>query len=283
MSCLKGHVFCKECIFQCLLTQKSRIAREEKQYAKAEEAKKRNDEKTKELEKAAQLEAFNRSECGAIGFTNIMKRDGSGEVRDLSPAEWAQLTETQREFVRAKKGDKEYKGVSGNLKMGVSWDVGGSVVGNNAKGGEGLKSTNFWVTGNTPECAPKALEKPVTEMMCPEGDHPVRLKTLVPLKFSVLRNVDKVDPLYVHNCRHQCPSCMRTLTNAGYNCFFKKCGHVLCKACVEKVCLPDGKCFVCNADVDRRQVVEMQAGGTGFAAHDKDRLMSQTFKPKAIV
>jgi hypothetical protein len=29
-----------------------------------------------------------------------------------------------------------------------------------------------------------------------------------------------------------------------------------------QACLPDGRCFVCNAKVDRRDVVQMQAGGT---------------------
>ena len=36
-----------------------------------------------------------------------------GDLRDFSELEWTHLTETQKELVRAKKGDKEYKGVGG--------------------------------------------------------------------------------------------------------------------------------------------------------------------------
>ena len=35
--------------------------------------------------------------------------------------------------------------------------------------------------------------------------------------------------------RYQCAACMKTLTNTGFNSFFKGCGHVLCSPCVEKV------------------------------------------------
>lgn len=280
MSCHKGHIFCKECIYQNLLTQKQHIARDLKLYEKAQENKKKNEERTKELLKQAELEAFNRLECGVLTEGQTIFR-AQHSLKSSDEVEWEKLTETQRALLLANEGRRDFKGVKGKVLGGMAAAVDGVVardVDNKAN-----QTSNFWIPTNTPEAAPKEVTKPSNETMCPEGCHTLKLKQLVPLNFSKLRNVDRVDPLYVQNCRYQCAACMKTLTNTGFNSFFKGCGHVMCSPCVEKACLPDGRCFVCNAKVDRRDVVQMQAGGTGYAGHDQEKLLTVRVLPKAIV
>ena len=62
-----------------------------------------------------------------------------------------------------------------------------------------------------------------------------------------------------------CPSCRKTLTNSIKTGFLKKCGHVICLACIDKCVKTDQACIVCGTDCSESDIVELQTGGTGFA------------------
>ncbi|KAK9078468.1 hypothetical protein SSX86_002525 [Deinandra increscens subsp. villosa] len=66
LCCQKGHVFCKECIFECLLSQKKDIQR--KQAAHTSQLKQEKDEETERLtlQKARELDAFDQQNHGAL-------------------------------------------------------------------------------------------------------------------------------------------------------------------------------------------------------------------------
>ncbi|KAF9626256.1 hypothetical protein IFM89_031648 [Coptis chinensis] len=66
LCCQKGHVFCKECILECLLSQKKDIQR--RLAAHALQQKQENDEEEEKLmlQKAKELEAFDQQNHGAV-------------------------------------------------------------------------------------------------------------------------------------------------------------------------------------------------------------------------
>ncbi|XP_071716918.1 E3 ubiquitin-protein ligase CSU1 [Rutidosis leptorrhynchoides] len=66
LCCQKGHVFCKECIFECLLSQKKDIQR--KQAAHTTQLKQEKDDETEKLtlQKARELDAFDQTNHGAL-------------------------------------------------------------------------------------------------------------------------------------------------------------------------------------------------------------------------
>lgn len=66
MCCQKGHVFCKECIFECLLSQKKGIQR--KLAAHTTQLKQEKDEESEKLmlQKARELDAFDQQNHGAL-------------------------------------------------------------------------------------------------------------------------------------------------------------------------------------------------------------------------
>lgn len=66
LSCAKGHVFCKECILECLLSQKKDIQR--KQVAHTTQLRQEKDEEEEKLmlQKARELDAFDQQNHGAL-------------------------------------------------------------------------------------------------------------------------------------------------------------------------------------------------------------------------
>eukprot|EP01012_Entosiphon_sulcatum_P057117 TRINITY_DN80843_c0_g1_i1.p1 TRINITY_DN80843_c0_g1~~TRINITY_DN80843_c0_g1_i1.p1 ORF type:complete len:350 (+),score=58.22 TRINITY_DN80843_c0_g1_i1:58-1107(+) len=89
--------------------------------------------------------------------------------------------------------------------------------------------------------------------------------------------------------KYKCPSCCRTLTNATRTCVLSGCGHVICDQCVSKFLVldkdgddPEGeepaakrskkddaktyKCIVCAQDCPKKEIIRMRLSGTGFAA-----------------
>lgn len=66
MSCQKGHIFCKECILECLLAQKKDIQRKTAAHAMQQKQDKEDEEEKLELQKARELDAFDQQNHGAL-------------------------------------------------------------------------------------------------------------------------------------------------------------------------------------------------------------------------
>lgn len=66
LSCPKGHVFCKECILECLLAQKKDIQRKLAAHAHQKKQQKDEEEEKLSLQKARELEEFDQQNHGAV-------------------------------------------------------------------------------------------------------------------------------------------------------------------------------------------------------------------------
>ncbi|THG14932.1 E3 ubiquitin-protein ligase CSU1-like [Camellia sinensis] len=66
MCCQKGHVFCKECILECLLSQKKDIQRKLTAHAAQQKQEKDEEEEKLMLQKARELDAFDQQNHGAV-------------------------------------------------------------------------------------------------------------------------------------------------------------------------------------------------------------------------
>ncbi|GFZ06268.1 phosphoinositide binding protein [Actinidia rufa] len=66
MCCQKGHVFCKECILECLLAQKKDIQRKLAAHAAQQKQDKEEEEEKLMLQKARELEAFDQQNHSAV-------------------------------------------------------------------------------------------------------------------------------------------------------------------------------------------------------------------------
>ncbi|KAL6562189.1 E3 ubiquitin-protein ligase csu1 [Orobanche gracilis] len=249
MSCLKGHVFCKECILECLLAQKKDIqswhdnfpsiieidltCRKQLAHATQQKQEKEEEEERLMLQKARELDVFDQQNHGAVPQYN--DKNYNTDKNGFHGANSVKTTSYEEEALRTMKA--------------------------------------FWLPSATPE-APKKVDAPSTETSCPEGSEKLRLKTLFPVKFTEdtsERRSTSLDKTYI------CPSCKVTLTNTLSLVALSSCGHVFCKKCADKFMAVDKVCLVCDRPCKERNLINLAKGGTGFAGHG-DHLEAKDFK-----
>mmetsp|Transcript_26865 Transcript_26865/g.37842 ORF Transcript_26865/g.37842 Transcript_26865/m.37842 type:complete len:294 (-) Transcript_26865:1291-2172(-) len=142
---------------------------------------------------------------------------------------------------------------------------------------KGLKLNSFWVPSLTPEAQPSVLKKPSTEIKCPEGDHVLRLKQLTAIMYS--ENKDKEA---AQEGKYRCGSCFKTLSNAVRTVCLKKCGHIICAGCYDRVKSDKVKqCPQCSKPFKEKHVIKMETGGTGFAGSAGEKLNATKVTPTA--
>ncbi|RZC80535.1 hypothetical protein C5167_043117 [Papaver somniferum] len=66
LCCQKGHVFCKDCILECLLSQKKDIQRKLAAHATQQKQEKEEDKEKMQLQKAREIDAFDQQNHGAV-------------------------------------------------------------------------------------------------------------------------------------------------------------------------------------------------------------------------
>jgi len=143
---------------------------------------------------------------------------------------------------------------------------------------EELKLNAFWVPSLTPSAAAKRLEMPSKDPLCKEGNHPLRLKQLVIVRFTPnTKDTDTEDPNHVRTARYCCPVCRRTLTDAPKAVLLKTCGHVHCLSCCEKFA-NERICTVCDKPYKEADMIRLQSGGTGYSGHD-DNIIARKVTP----
>lgn len=265
LACPKGHLFCKECIYESLMAQKEHQKRQmrlfEEQVKAAEDEKRKTEaeEKAKEAQLFAQLESGILPSSGAAFSRKAQNVDAS-----LVPAGYeAYETADGRVYV-----------VDRNLVRTHS-----EASGPEAKAERKKYLPCYWIPSLTPEPGQaKLVTKPSTQTCCPEGKHVLRVKHLRPVRFTPApapvaasaadRERGKEDAKAARPAtdRSICPSCRNGFTNASKLGCLKPCGHVLCMQCVSELVLKDGACVDCGAPCTDKDVIRLQSGGTGFAA-----------------
>lgn len=286
MACTEGHLFCRECIYSNLLTQKEDMAEKtaaweadqarreaegEQRVAEAEEAKFRAFDRAERGITSQQ--ASNSSARNSTALVVASRSSSSGSGGDQAPA-----LESRKDREKREKNEREEIVASLTFKHDMRSDL---------QKQTDMRKTSFWI----PECVPSAevvVEKPLSITLCPLAAHPLRAKKLLRLKFTAelsasgtgssadggrdadadCAHAEKTDGRAAHEGRYQCPSCRKTLVAQRVTAM-KKCGHVLCGSCVDEFVIPEGRCLVCGVGVrPGKDVLPLQQGGTGFAAHN---------------
>jgi nitric oxide synthase-interacting protein len=253
MCCLKGHLYCKECIYANILAQKKEIKRSKKFFEDQQQDQKDKDEQKRQQQKEEEIAAFGKVELGILPETHQVFK-AKPEEGDAARRAIPLPTSSSTDLV-------VFSGPSGKNKDS------NAIISNPADPAkEKLQLNSYWVPSLTPSAAPVLMKKPKTEVICIEGNHPIRLKKLVKVKFTLA--TDKSDPKHVQNNRYCCPVCRRTLTDAPKAIVLKSCGHVICLGCSEKF-KNEKICNVCETPFKADHLILLQSGGTGFAGHDE--------------
>eukprot|EP00262_Sarcandra_glabra_P017895 TRINITY_DN6263_c0_g1_i1.p1 TRINITY_DN6263_c0_g1~~TRINITY_DN6263_c0_g1_i1.p1 ORF type:complete len:308 (-),score=51.11 TRINITY_DN6263_c0_g1_i1:98-1021(-) len=227
MCCQKGHVFCKECILECLLAQKKDIKRKLAAHATQKKQEKEEEEEKLMLQKARELDAFDQQNHSAVPQYNS-ERSHARDKTGFHGANSVKVTSYEEEALR-------------NMKA-------------------------FWLPSATPE-APIKAESPLTDTICPEGKEKLKMKTLFPICLTEETNGDNKRKSKSIDASYVCPSCKVTLTNTLSLVAVSTCGHVFCKKCGDRFLAIDKVCLVCSKEFKGRDLVGLEKGGTGYAGH----------------
>jgi nitric oxide synthase-interacting protein len=231
MACSKGHIFCKTCIIENLVMQKEEIKQKIKEWE--EENSKNKGDDLLEKEKLRRIEFLKKSEEGILEL-NSNENTISGN------------------FLHLEQNDVD------NIKIIEELGNKRNSLPNKEKAG--LTKNCFWL----PEAAPQAIsnnnKRPSEQLYCPqrEKDHFIKLKELIKLKFEKDEKEDKLI----------CVICTKELSFQKIVAL-KKCGHAMCRKCLENICGQDKNCGKCNKEYTPSDVISLQESGSGFSKHNQ--------------
>lgn len=225
--CKKGHLFCKDCIYACLLAQKKDIKRKVALYhfQEKQEAEEKKDQEIADRER--ELEAFDRQNSSAVPMTNDGRQLSRSHSSGFHGANSVKTTAYEEEALRTMRA--------------------------------------YWLPSATPEASEK-LEAPDTATVCPEGKEKLKLKDIFDVHFTDLPGRE-AKVIEIGGDRFMCASCSETFTNVSSIAAIRTCGHAFCKKCAEKFVVTDLACVTCSKPCKAKDVVNLAKGGTGFSAH----------------
>jgi len=252
LCCPKGHVFCKACIYECLLSQKQFIKKQQEKFAKQEEDSEKGVSQSEMDKQAQEMEKFEKLESSVVvkapsGFN----KKKSKITEPIKNAPFTPGVSTKLVIVSDK--DKKQKKDSKTKEEDDE--------------AKAKALPCFWIPNLTPEQPSEAkISAPNTFTVCPTG-HPLRLKHLTPIQFTARLVDDKEDKPKVSKSsgRYRCYSCSKELTNTNKLSCLRRCGHVMCKACADTIVKSDHSC-TCGKRNKDKDIVALAQGGTGFAA-----------------
>ncbi len=126
---------------------------------------------------------------------------------------------------------------------------------------EGKAMPSFWTPQETPQSEPTILERPDTTVRCPMSGQPLKLKELIPVKFTL---GDGADPMGKHP--FICPLSQENITNSVAAAVLRPSGMVISVAsltnCIEKEMI----CPFTSKTLKPEDIVRLRRASTGFAA-----------------
>ncbi|RLN53098.1 hypothetical protein BBJ28_00015688 [Nothophytophthora sp. Chile5] len=129
---------------------------------------------------------------------------------------------------------------------------------------EAMKKTSFWI----PDCTPTqeaTVEKPDTKTRDPMSLEEMKLKQLMPVKFEW----ETTETADTAKSTEPCVLCAVTKKEITHHraVLLRPSGQVILESCLKDMVLPTMTCPVTGLKLRKKDIVHLQAGGTGFSAH----------------
>ncbi|KAJ7219972.1 hypothetical protein GGX14DRAFT_432629 [Mycena pura] len=292
--CKDGHLFCKECAVNDLLSQKKNLKR---QKEKAEQIKKEIQAEVERAKDAARERVLQNFERGQLGLASTAPTSSSAVSKE--PA----TTGTKRSFTTA----FEFSPARVSELVAQAEDAAARLIA--IEKTEAAKSVlpDFWLPSLTPTfggvpmrdilvAGGKTGEVKMGPICRGGGEkHSFALKDLMPVKFSFHSEGKEKGAVGESKDRGEavCPSCMKKLSNNVIMFLMKPCAHVICRNCTDtlirtslsrNITSAEGSslheassarkdndndayvCVVCDIQLKKTDIIELKREGTGFAS-----------------
>ncbi|KIJ99725.1 hypothetical protein K443DRAFT_161201 [Laccaria amethystina LaAM-08-1] len=284
LACTEGHLFCKECVYTDLLTQKKDMKR---QKERLDAMKKEAEEERTRVRAAARERVLLEFEKGQLGL--------AGGPTLASTKSGSSGSATRSESMEESRGTKRKFEFSSSAVESLAHEAEEAAVAQIEKEqAEALKHKlpDFWLPSLTPTFTsngpPQSLMDIKVQTTCRGGSpaHPIALKNLIPVKFTFYSSSggtsQSTEPTLAGNKtasasssssskvkkdepEPMCPSCKKHLSNSSLMFLMKPCAHVTCKTCTDSLVRPAKQCIVCDTQLKEKDVIELKREGTGFA------------------
>ncbi|KAG9086966.1 hypothetical protein FS749_003253 [Ceratobasidium sp. UAMH 11750] len=273
VACEQGHIYCKECIYSDLLSQKKEIKRFKtklEELAREEEA-----EKARAVQAARDrvLKDFERGQLGLASrkepqtATNGKEKEKEKTNGDQAPRGTKRLASEAFEFDHAHADELARRAEEAALKQ------------LEIEQREARKSklpSAYWLASETPTAEGGDMSlgklkdvKVGTLCRATEFGHPLNLKGLIPVKFTSKSNgISASSSSTTTSSNGQesiCPSCKKTL-GLGIMFLVRPCSHVLCKTCTDTLVSPNKQCVACDTPLpESKDLIQLSREGTGYS------------------
>lgn len=281
VACTSGHLFCKECVYTDLLSQKKDIKR---QKARLEALKKEAEEERQRAQAEARARVLKEFERGQLGLgqggvattkERVTSEEKSKTSEEISSNQ-EDNTSSESRGTKRKADELALSSFSSERIEALAVEAEASALERiKADQAEALKAKlpDFWLPSLTPTYTggpggiPRDLKDVKVVTTCRGGKdvHEISLKSLIPVEFTypkelppdVKNEADRRDAI--------CPSCKKGLSNNTFKFLMSSCSHVVCKTCTDTLVRPSSQCVVCDSPTPKEKIIELQREGTGFA------------------
>jgi len=146
---------------------------------------------------------------------------------------------------------------------GFKSEPGPSSISNMANGKDKVLPS-FWLPGQASQDKKSKLEKPDPTIHCPVSGKPLKVKDLVDVKFTPVKN-DEKKSIHTQENRYMCAVTHDVLSNSIPCAVLRPTGDVVTLECVEKLIKKDMIHPLTNNKLREKDIIVMQRGGTGYA------------------
>ncbi|XP_047517712.1 nitric oxide synthase-interacting protein homolog [Pieris napi] len=185
-----------------------------------------------------------------------------------------ELAEAERETNLIKFMNRE-KNITNGAKSDASHQS--SSISNLANG-KHKQLPSFWIPSQLPDAKISKLQKPDPTVYCPLSSKPLKMKDLIEVKWTLVKDPDDKKSLIAKENRYMCPITHDILSNAVPCAVIRTTGHVVTMECVEKIIKKDWLHPLTGEKLKEKDIIPMQRGGTGYALTN-DNLEAKNARP----
>lgn len=137
---------------------------------------------------------------------------------------------------------------------------------------------SFWIPTLTPAAKKTEIKKPDKTIYCPMTNQPLKIKDLIPVKLTLVKDPDDKASLIVKKNRFMCAVTHDILGNTVPAAVLRTTGDVVTMECVEKLIKKDMLHPITGDKLTEKDIIPMQMGGTGYSSTN-DNLQGKFEKP----
>lgn len=196
--------------------------------------------------------------------------------RQKSRAELEELGAAEERSKKEKFLEKEKTITSQPHNPFAPADPGPSI--SNMADSKGKQLPSFWIPSLTPQAKPVTVKKPDKHVRCPLTRSVIKIKDLIPVKFTPIVDPDDTASLIVKKNRYMCAVTHDVLGNTVPAAVLRTSGSVVTVECVEKLLRKDMIDPISGKKMTDRDIICLKMGGTGYASTN-EKLKATYQKP----